>query len=108
MAAKGEKENWRDATASLLRIPERHRLIEFVARSGELLFDYYAQRSTAKDPGIAKIALPTSFLERFPLPRGSVIYPKDIDRLKIAVELPDYSDYRMSRATIRTNRSSLI
>ncbi len=87
-----EKDDWRGATSSLLRIPERHRLIVFISRMGEPLFDYYAQRSPAMGPGVAKMALPMSFLERFPPPLGREIDASDINRLKLAVESRKYSE----------------
>jgi mannosyltransferase len=85
-----EKENWRDATNSLLRIPERNRLIVFVPPAGEILFDYYAQRFPAMGPGAAKIGLPANF--RIPAPAPRITSASDIDRLKLAVESRKYSE----------------
>jgi len=84
-----EKEDWRGATSSLLRIPERNRLIVFIWRMEEHLFDYYAQRSPAMGPAVAKIDLSLSFVER---PKGREIYPVDINRLKLAVKSRKYSE----------------
>jgi len=84
-----EKEDWRGAISSLLRIPERNRLIVFLSTMEEHLFDYYAQRSPAMGLGLAKIALPLSFVER---PKGREIYAVDINRLRLAVESRKYSE----------------
>ncbi len=86
-----EKENWRDATSGLLRIPERNRLIVFVPPAGEILFDYYAQRSPAMGQGIVKIGLPAGFHERIP-PFDRITGASDINRLKVAVESKKYSE----------------
>jgi uncharacterized membrane protein len=88
-----EKDDWRGATSSLLRIPEKNRLIVFVARSGEILFDYYTQRFPTLDPGVAKMGLPMSYLERFPAPGiGVITGATDISPLKLAVESRKYSE----------------
>jgi uncharacterized membrane protein len=87
-----EKDDWRGVISSLLRIPERNRLIVFIPRMGELLFDYYAQRSSAMGLGLAKIALPVSYLESFPPPRGGQIHASHLNRLKLAVESGKYSE----------------
>jgi uncharacterized membrane protein len=87
------KEDWRDATSSLLRIPESNRLIVFVPSGEEILFDYYAQRSRAMNPGVAKMALPTSYRDGFPPPKARIIADaSDIDPLKLAVESRKYSE----------------
>jgi mannosyltransferase len=85
-----EKENWRDATNSLLRIPEGNRLIVFVPPAGQILFDYYSQRSPATDRGLAKIGLPASF--RIPAPPARITGPSDLNGLKLAVESRKYSE----------------
>ena len=87
-----EKDDWRDATGYLLRVPERNRLIIFISRMGEPLFNYYAQRSPAIGPDVTEMALPESFLERFPPPLGRPINADDINRLKVAVESRKYSE----------------
>ncbi len=87
-----EKEDWRGATSSLLRIPERNRLIVFAPKSGEILFDYYARRSPAIAPGVAKTGLPESFHERFPPQKGRIADASDTNRLKLAVESKKYSE----------------
>jgi uncharacterized membrane protein len=87
-----EKEDWRGAVSSLFRIPERNRLIVFIPRMGEPLFDYYAQRSPSMGLGLAKIALPVSYLESFPPPRGGQIHASHLNRLKLAVESGKYSE----------------
>ena len=85
-----EKENWRDATNSLLRIPEENRLIVFVPPAGQILFDYYSQRSSVMDRGVAKIGLPANF--RIPAPPARITGPSDLDGLKLAVESRKYSE----------------
>jgi len=87
-----QKDDWRGAITSLLRIPERNRLIVFIPRMGEPLFDYYAQSSSAGGLDLAKIALPVSYLESFPPPRGGQIYSTHLNRLKLAVESGKYSE----------------
>jgi hypothetical protein len=85
-----EKENLRDATTRLLGIPETNRLIVFVPPAGEILFDYYAQRSPAMGRGVARIGLPANF--RIPAPPARITGASDIDRLKLAVESKKYSE----------------
>jgi hypothetical protein len=89
-----EKEDWRGAATSLLRIPERNRLIVFVARSGEILFDYYAQRLPAMGPSVAKMGLPMGYREAFPPPRVAkpMMQRSDIKPLTLAVESKQYSE----------------
>jgi 4-amino-4-deoxy-L-arabinose transferase-like glycosyltransferase len=89
-----EKEDWRGATISLLRNPERNRLIVFVARSGEILFDYYTQRFPAMGPSVAKMGLPMSYREAFPPPRVAkpMMRLSDVSPLTIAVESRKYSE----------------
>ena len=87
-----QKQNWRGATSTLLRIPERRRLIVFMPRMGELLFDYYAQRSPAMGQDLARMALPGSYLERFPPPRRGEIRADDLTPLKLAVDSGKYSE----------------
>jgi hypothetical protein len=85
-------EDWRGVTTSLLRNPERNRLLVFVPPAGEMLFDYYARRFPSIDPGFAKIGLPGSFHEQFPPPKARLIGAGDVNRLKIAVESTKYSE----------------
>ncbi len=85
-----EKENWRDATTKLLGIPEANRLIVFVPPAGEILFNYYSQRSPVMGRGVTKIGLPASF--RIPAPPARITGAGDIDRLKLAVESRKYSE----------------
>jgi len=87
-----EKEDWRGASSSLLRIPERNRLIVFITKTGEILFDYYARRFPATDRNVAKIVLPVSFLKQSPPSRRRIIVADDIDQLKVAVESKKYSE----------------
>ena len=61
-----QKEDWRGATQALLTIPEKHRLIVFVARSGEAVFDYYARRLPVENSGFTKMGIPNSYLDAFP------------------------------------------
>jgi mannosyltransferase len=87
-----QKDDWRDAIRSLLGIPERNRLIVFVPRMGELLFDYYIQKSPAGTSELAKFALPVSYLASFPPPRGGQIHEAELNRLKHAVESGKYPE----------------
>jgi mannosyltransferase len=87
-----EKEDWRGATSSLLRIPEKNRLILFISSTSEILFDYYARRSPAMPPTVEKIGFPVSFYERFPPPPRKITDANDINRLKLAVESKKYSE----------------
>jgi hypothetical protein len=87
-----QKDDWRGAIASVLRIPERNRLVVFIPRMGELLFDYYAQKSPIVAPGLAKLALPVSYLGDFPPPRGGKIQATHLNQLKLAVESGKYSE----------------
>jgi uncharacterized membrane protein len=87
-----ENENWRGAIGSLLRIPEKDRLIVFLSRTEDILFDYYAQKSRM-DPGAEKMGLPTNFDVWFASPE--IIGPiraGDIAPLKLAVESRRYSE----------------
>jgi hypothetical protein len=68
-------------------------MIVFMARFGEVIFDYYAQRSPAMGPSVAKIGLPINFLERFPPPRvGRPMGEKDVSPLRLAVESRRYTE----------------
>ncbi len=87
-----QKDEWRGATSSLLRIPESKRLIVFVPKSGEIIFDYYARRFPAMDPVVAKMGVPVGFYEWFARPGGTITDPSDISRLKLAVESKKYSE----------------
>lgn len=87
-----QKPDWRDAIKGLLGIPERNRLIVFVPRMGEPLFDYYTQKSAAETPELAKFALPVSYVDSFPPPRGGQIHAADLNRLKHAVESGKYPE----------------
>jgi uncharacterized membrane protein len=87
-----EKEDWRDASTSLLGIPERNRLIVFAPTAGEILFDYYSGRFPAIGPSVAKMGLPMSHLEEFPPRLGAITSPNDISPLKLAVESRKYSE----------------
>lgn len=87
-----EKEDWRGATSSLLRIPEKNRMIIFISSTSEILFDYYARRSPAMPPTVEKIGFPLSFYERFPPPPKKITDASDINRLKLAVESKKYSE----------------
>jgi mannosyltransferase len=88
-----EKEDWRAATGSLLKISNGNRLIVFVARSGEILFDYYAQRFPAAGPVIAKMGLPTSYLDQFPpAPYSAMTNESEFVQLKGAIESRKYSE----------------
>ena len=87
-----EKEDWRGATTSLFKIPERNRLIVFAPTAGEILFDYYTQRFPAMGPGVRKMGLPMSHLEDFPPRLGAITSPSDISPLKLAVESGKYSE----------------
>jgi uncharacterized membrane protein len=89
-----EKEDWRGAATSLLRIPERNRLIVFVARSGEILFDYYTERLPAMGPSVAKMGLPMGYRETFPPPRVAkpMMQLSDVSPLTVAVESRKYSE----------------
>src|SRR5215469_7093726 len=87
-----QKPDWRDAISSLLRIPERKRLLVFIPRMGEPLFDYYIQKSPAGSQELAKFALPVSYVESFPPPRGGQIHAADLNRLKHAVEAGKYPE----------------
>ena len=53
-----EKDDWRGATRYLLSIPETNRLIIFISRMGEPVFDYYAERFPSRRAGVTKMALP--------------------------------------------------
>jgi hypothetical protein len=85
-------EDWRGATSRLLRIPEANRLIVFVPPGGEILFDYYARRSPAIDPRIARIGLPTTFYDQFPPPKARLVDAREINRLKLALGSNNYSE----------------
>lgn len=85
-------EDWRGATSRLLRIPEGNRLIVFVPPGGEILFDYYARRSPAIDPRIARIGLPTTFYDQFPPPKARLVDAREINRLKLALGSNNYSE----------------
>jgi uncharacterized membrane protein len=87
-----QKTDWRDAIGSLLKIPERKRLIVFVPRMGEPLFDYYSQKSPAGTQELAKFALPVSYVESFPPPRGGQIHAAELNHLKRAVEAGKYPE----------------
>lgn len=87
-----EKDDWRSATNSLLRTPPQNRLIVFVARMGEPLFDYYAHRSRVALTGLKEVGLPRDPLAEFPPPPGGRIYPADLDQLKRAVESGSYKE----------------
>jgi mannosyltransferase len=88
-----QKENWRAATQALLTIPEKNRLIVFVARSGEGVFDYYARRFPAESSGFTKMALPNSYLDASPPPSYSPMTSEnDFRPLKSAVESGKYSE----------------
>jgi uncharacterized membrane protein len=87
-----KKEDWRGAATSLLRIPERNRLIVFAPTAGEILFDYYAQRFPGMGPSVAKMGLPMSHLEDFPPRLGAITSASDIGPLKLAVESGKYSE----------------
>lgn len=78
-----EKDDWRGAVNSLLRIPERNRLIVFLSGSDKDLFDYYSRTSPAMGLGLTRTALRYSFLERFPLPQGQEVDALDVNRLKL-------------------------
>lgn len=90
-----QKDNWRGAIKSVVDIPEPNRLIVFIPRMGELLFDYYAQRSPGRGLGLSKLALPVSYLEAFPPPIGGRIQSTQLNRLKLAVESGKYSEVDM-------------
>jgi mannosyltransferase len=87
-----QKEDWRGATSSLHRIPEKNRMILFISKTSEILFDYYARRSPAMAPSVEKAGFPVSFYERFPPPPRKIIDARDINRLKLAVESTKYSE----------------
>lgn len=91
-AAEKSNEDWRATTSSLLRIPEKNRLIVFVPPGGEILFDYYAQQFPAMDQNVPRIGLPASFNSQFPPPKGRSIDDQEINRLKLAVESKKYSE----------------
>lgn len=88
-----KKDDWRGVTASLLKISERNRLIVFVARTGEVLFDYYAPRMSATVPDMAKMGLPTSYHEK-PLATGvgMIRSTMDLAPLRRAVQSRKYSE----------------
>jgi hypothetical protein len=94
-----EKEDWRGAATSLLRIPERNRLIVFAPTAGEILFDYYAQRFPRLGPSVAKMGLPMSHLEDFPPRLGAITSLNDIAPLKLAVESGKYSEIDLVLST---------
>jgi mannosyltransferase len=87
-----EKEDWRGATSSLLRIPEKPRLILFISRTSEILFDYYARSSPPMAPSVEKAGFPLSFYEGFPAPPKKITDANDINRLKLALESKKYSE----------------
>ena len=88
-----QKENWRAATQALLTIPEKNRLIVFVQRTGESLFDYYIRRLSAESSGFTKMGLPNSYLDAFPPPSYSPLASEnDFRPLTSAVESGKYSE----------------
>ena len=87
-----EKEDWRGAISNLLAIPEKNRLIVFVPPAAEILFDYYARRFRSPGPDITRVALPASYHEQFPFPKGRIIGVAEMSRLKLALESTKYSE----------------
>jgi uncharacterized membrane protein len=88
-----KKDDWRGVTRSLLKISERNRLIVFVARTGEVLFDYYAPIMSATGPDVTKMGLPTSYHEK-PLATGvgMIRSVTDLAPLQLAVQSRKYSE----------------
>ena len=89
-----QKEDWRSATASVLAIPNSNKLVVFVARSGEILFDYYINHFSGAGPHLAKMGLPIGYSESFPPPRveAPIESLADFTKLKVAVDSGRYSE----------------
>lgn len=87
-----QKEDWREASRSLLTIPERNRLIVFVPPAAEMLFDYYARNFPAEGSGVVRVSLPASYHEQFPFPKARVIGAAEVNRLRLAMESTKYSE----------------
>ena len=87
-----QKENWRGAMNTLFGIPGTNRLVVFNSFVGECLFDYYGQRFPAVRAGLAHMGLPVDFAEQFPPPQRREMDSNDIERLKRAVELSNFSE----------------
>jgi len=76
----------------LLALSGSNKLIVFAPTAGEILFNYYAPRFSARKSDIVTIGLPRSFLEQFPPRLGAITGPNDIDPLRLAVESGNYSE----------------
>ena len=87
-----QKEDWRAATRTLLRNPEKNRLIVFAPTAGEILFDYYSGAGGGRSPAVPRIGLPASFLEKNPPRLGAISGPTDISPLRIAVQAERYNE----------------
>jgi uncharacterized membrane protein len=87
----GQKEDWRSTTRYLLNIPEPNRLILFVPKHGQMLFDYYA----AQFPPFSKPdegGLPENIDLSKPIPPLFLTEPDLIGNLRQAVESRRYSE----------------